>query len=44
VLLPTGDGTGTEASYREAIALAQQLSAKLWELRTAMSLARLWRD
>ena len=33
-----------EASYREAMALAQQQSAKLWELRAAMSLARLWRD
>jgi predicted ATPase len=44
VLLATGDGTGAEASYREAIALAQQQSAKLWELRAAMSLARLWRD
>ena len=28
----------------EAIALARQQSAKLWELCTAMSLARLWRD
>jgi predicted ATPase len=35
-----------EASYREAMAMAmaQQQSAKLWELRAAMSLARLWRD
>jgi hypothetical protein len=33
-----------EASYREAIATAQQQSAKLWELCAATSLARLWRD
>jgi tetratricopeptide (TPR) repeat protein len=44
VLLATGDPVTAEASYCEAIALAQQQSAKLWELRAATSLARLWRD
>jgi class 3 adenylate cyclase/predicted ATPase len=44
VLLTTGDPSGAEASFREAVAIAQQQSAKLWELRAAMSLARLWRD
>jgi predicted ATPase len=44
VLLATGDAAAAEAGYREAIAIAQQQSAKLWELRAAMSLARLWRD
>ena len=44
VLLATGDAAAAEASYREAIAIAQRQSAKLWELRAAMSLARLWRD
>jgi predicted ATPase len=44
VLLATGDAAAAAASYREALALAQQQSAKLWELRAAMSLARLWRD
>jgi tetratricopeptide (TPR) repeat protein len=44
VLAVTGDRNGAEASYREAIALAQQQQAKLWELCAAMSLARLWRD
>jgi predicted ATPase len=44
VLLAMGDRTGAEAGYREAIAIAQQQSAKLWELRAATSLARLWRD
>ncbi len=44
VLLATGDPAAAEASYHEALTLAQQQNAKLWELRTAMSLARLWRD
>jgi tetratricopeptide (TPR) repeat protein len=44
VLLAMGDRTGAEAGYCEAIAIAQQQSAKLWELRAAISLARLWRD
>jgi predicted ATPase len=44
VLLATGDAAAAEASYRDAIAIAQQQSAKLWEWRAAMSLARLWRD
>ena len=44
VLLATGDPAAAEASYREAVAIAQGQSAKLWELRAAMSLARLWRD
>jgi hypothetical protein len=35
VLLATGDPAAAEASYREAIAIAQQQSAKLWELRAA---------
>jgi predicted ATPase len=44
VLLATGDPAAAEASYNEAIAIARQQSAKLWELRAAISLARLWRD
>src|SRR5262249_53518873 len=44
VLLAMGDPAAAEASYHEAIALAQQQSAKLWELRAARSLARLWCD
>ena len=44
MLLATGDAAAAEASYREAIAIAQRQSAKLWELRSAMSLARLWCD
>jgi predicted ATPase len=41
VLLAMGDSAAAAASYREAIAIAQQQSAKLWELRAATSLARL---
>jgi predicted ATPase len=44
VLLATGDAAAAEASYCEAIAIAQQQSAKLWELRAATSLSQLWRD
>jgi tetratricopeptide (TPR) repeat protein len=44
VLLATGDCVGAEASYREAIVIAQEQSAKLWELRAATSLGRLWHD
>jgi predicted ATPase len=44
VLVAMGDSAAAEASYQEAIAIARQQGAKLWELRAAMSLARLWRD
>jgi predicted ATPase len=40
----SGDAPGAERSYCQARAVAQQQSAKLWELRAATSLARLWRD
>jgi len=43
LLAQTGERMAAEASYREALALARQQSAKLWELRAATSLARLWR-
>jgi hypothetical protein len=33
-----------EADFRDAIALARQMSAKAWELRAAVSLVRLGRD
>jgi hypothetical protein len=41
VQLGLGDGESAEANFREAIALAQQMSAKAWELRAVTSLARL---
>jgi hypothetical protein len=44
VLLAIGDPAAAEASYAEAMAIAQRQSAKLWELRAVMGLARLWRD
>jgi tetratricopeptide (TPR) repeat protein len=43
-LAAMGDRASAEASYHEAIAIAQQQNAKLWELRAATSLAQLWRD
>ena len=33
-----------EDSYYRALAVARRQSAKFWELRAAISLARLWRD
>ena len=36
--------SAAEDSYRRALAVARQQSAKFWELRAALDLARLWRD
>jgi predicted ATPase len=36
------DPLAAEACFRRAMAVAQEQSARLWELRAAMSLARLW--
>jgi predicted ATPase len=33
-----------EACFRRAISVAQEQNARMWELRVATSLARLWRD
>ena len=33
-----------EAYFDSALAVARQQQAKSWELRAAMSMARLWRD
>jgi predicted ATPase len=38
------DPAAAEAYYKRSIALAQRQRAKLFELRSATSLARLWRD
>jgi DNA-binding SARP family transcriptional activator/class 3 adenylate cyclase/predicted ATPase len=40
----TPDFAGAQAEYLKAIDIARGQSAKLWELRAAVSLARLWRD
>jgi predicted ATPase len=44
LLLRQGDTEGAEGLYRNALRIAEEQGAKLWELRAAMSLARLRRD
>ena len=44
LLLQKGEPQAAEALYRKALGIAREQQAKLWELRAAMSLARLWRD
>ena len=41
---PDPDVAKAEAYFERALAVAQQQQAKSWELRAAMSMARLWRD
>jgi len=38
------DRIAAESSFGNAISLAQRLGAKLFELRAALDLVRLWRD
>jgi predicted ATPase len=38
------DPEKAEACFDRALAVARQQRAKSWELRAAMSMARLWRD
>jgi predicted ATPase len=38
------DAAKAEAYFDHALAVARQQQAKSWELRAAMSMARLWRD
>ena len=38
------DAEKAEGYFARALAVARQQQAKSWELRAAMSLARLWRD
>jgi class 3 adenylate cyclase/predicted ATPase len=44
LLIDTGNPVQGEKSFHQAIAVARRQSAKLWEIRAATSLARLWRD
>jgi predicted ATPase len=44
LLSPQPDIAKAEAYFERALAVARQQQAKSWELRAAMSLARLWRD
>jgi predicted ATPase len=41
---PEPDAAKAEAYFDRALAVARQQQAKSWELRAAMSMARLWRD
>jgi predicted ATPase len=38
------DATKAEAYFERALSVARTQHAKSWELRPAMSMARLWRD
>jgi predicted ATPase len=44
LLLSMSEHAEAENSYRQALSVAQRQSAKFWELRAAVSMARLWRD
>jgi predicted ATPase len=44
LMSPEPDATKVEAYFERALAIARQQQAKSWELRAAMSMARLWRD
>ena len=44
LLSPEPDAAKAEAYFERALVVARQQQAKSWELRAAMSMARLWRD
>jgi class 3 adenylate cyclase/predicted ATPase len=44
LLSPESDAAKAQAYFERALAIARKQQAKSWELRAAMSLARLWRD
>ena len=44
LMAPQRDAAKGEAYFERALAVARQQQAKSWELRAAMSMARLWRD
>ena len=44
IALDPGARADAEVAFCQAIDIAQQQSSKSWELRAAMSMARLWRD
>jgi predicted ATPase len=44
LMSPQPDAAKAEGYYNRALAIARQQQAKSWELRAALSLARLWRD
>jgi predicted ATPase len=44
LMSPSRDAVKAEAHFDHALAIARAQRAKSWELRAAMSMARLWRD
>jgi predicted ATPase len=44
LMSPETDATKAQEYFDRALSVARQQRAKSWELRAAMSLARLWRD
>jgi predicted ATPase len=44
LLLRQGDAEAAEELYHKALSIAREQEAKLWELRAAVSLVRLWGD
>ncbi len=44
LLSPEQDASKVQSYFERALTVARQQDAKSWELRAAMSLARLWRD
>jgi predicted ATPase len=44
LMTPEPDTTKVEAYFDRALTVAREQQAKSWELRAAMSMARLWRD
>jgi predicted ATPase len=44
LMLPGPDAAKAEACFKQALSVAHQQQARSWELRAAVSLARLWRD
>jgi predicted ATPase len=44
LLLRQGQSEAAEELYCKALSIAREQKAQLWELRAAVSLARLWRD
>jgi predicted ATPase len=43
-MMPEPDAAKAESYFQRALAVARAQQAKSWELRAAMSLARLWRE
>ena len=44
LMLPEPDVAKAEEHFEHALVVAREQQAKSWELRAAMSMARLWRD